>query len=354
MLARTPFTDPVAVETWDAAFRWRQGSTLRDRTIDATWLRVATAIAAVEEAGAESWARRWIDGFSRWQWLPDETLLRTAGTDTPPTPAGPLAAMLNMRTFVTPRPMRGRQGAFDTEAIAATAASALRFLDDALLVLPAYEEHGVSIGMFGMADALHEMGIAYESQEALDAARDAAAALARGALQGTIELARERGGRAPARSRMAVLADNGLPRTLIDDAMRWGVRHEPRTTIAQAPLLARLANNTSDALDPVPIESSMGDGSGRHSDAFLLPAPVAQLRLRLAIQAWIDRPIDYPLVVPANQPEAMADEARALARQTGLPPPRFRAHDATHANQPASMEPNRHDPDSDIGRRNTQ
>jgi hypothetical protein len=44
MQSDSAFMTPLAVETWDAWFRWRDRGQLRDRTIDATWERVATCL----------------------------------------------------------------------------------------------------------------------------------------------------------------------------------------------------------------------------------------------------------------------------------------------------------------------
>ena len=44
----SPFLDPVAVEAWDAWFRWREDGQLRDISVEATWERVAGALAQAE------------------------------------------------------------------------------------------------------------------------------------------------------------------------------------------------------------------------------------------------------------------------------------------------------------------
>src|SRR4051812_42795915 len=44
----SPFSDPVAVDAWDSWFRWRDGNRLYDLSIETTWLRVARALAGVE------------------------------------------------------------------------------------------------------------------------------------------------------------------------------------------------------------------------------------------------------------------------------------------------------------------
>lgn len=296
MSHQTTFTDPAAVEAWDARFRWREGSVLHDRTIDGTWARVVNSVASVEGEHREAWTQRWLAGLSRWQWLPDERLLREAGTGVSPTYSTPVTATLNLNAFVMPRPFGAVHRGLDSQAIAETARLALRFLDDALLAVPTSGEPGLRIGMLGMAGALDALGIEYDSPGALQVANDAGAALASGALRAAIELARERGGLPPVRGRLESFRDRGMPRLLVQDALRWGVRHECRTAIAPAPALAMLANNASDALDPRECRNASIDGV--HGT---LPSPAAQLALRSSIQPWIDEPITYPLATDGRQ-----------------------------------------------------
>ena len=301
MSYRTTFTDPAAVEAWDAWFRWRHAGILHDRTIDSTWARVVEAVTPVEKDNAGSWSQRWLHGLSRWQWLPDERLLHDAGTGTTPQRSGPITATLNLNAFARPRSFGAMRPELDTRAIAETAATTLRFLDDALLAMPAPEDLGLRIGILGFSDALDALGIEYDGPAALQTAHDAGLALAAGALHGAIELARERGGREPDRSRLEFLANHGLQRSLVGEALRWGVRHEIRTAIASAPRLAMLANNVSDALDPLRPRPTAGHGKDRDRAPPPLPSPAAQQRLRLAMQPWIDQPIDYPFIALADR-----------------------------------------------------
>jgi len=311
---RTTFTDPAAVEAWDAWFRWREGGVLRDRTIDDSWVRVVNAVAPVERANAASWSQRWLHGLSRWQWLPDEALLRDAGTGALPSLYGPITATLNLNAFVRPKLLGGVVGDLDTRAIAETAEAVFRFLDDALLAMPTLAERGLRIGLLGLADALDALAIEYDSPAALHCAGDAGAALASGALRGAIDLARERGGREPGRSRLAFLSNERVTESMVGDALRWGVRHEIRTAIAPSPRLALLANNVSDALDPRPHKSIVGQRKERGPSSGF-PSPAAQQSVRLAMQPWIDQPIDYPLVTVADRLGTVA-HARPIEAST--------------------------------------
>jgi len=319
---RTTFTDRAAVEAWDARFRWREGSVLHDRTIGETWDRIVRAVAPVEGEDAAIWSQRWKTGFSRWQWLPDDRLLRESGTGVSPTYSGPIRAVLNVNAFVRPWALGDvRRSLLDTHALADAAAVVLRFLDDALIATPTVRAPGLRLGLLGMADALSALRIAYGSPEACQMARDAGAAIASGALRGAVALARERGGRTPSRSRLDVLLHLGMSRSLVDDALRWGVRHEWRTAIVPAPRLAVFANNASDALDPRRFSRPLGGSSGYEPVLLALPSLAAQLALRAAIQPWIDEPIESPLV-DSMEPDSTSsrdDERARTAQSAGYP-----------------------------------
>lgn len=330
MVPTTRFTDPAAVDAWDRWFRWRNGDGLRDRTIDATWWRVADALAAVEGAGASGWARRYVDAFSRWQLLPDERLLRMAGTEAGLRPFDEPSATLNVAAFVD-APLT-RQARFDGERFAAVAALAVRLLDDALVTMHGSGATfaGLSIGLMGMADALHRLGIGYGDVGAAEQARAVGMAMANGTLQGTIELACERGpiDDAP-RYKLDLWRDRGTPDALIEGALGRGIRHTRLTAITLQPRLAMLNNNASDALDPAPLRRPHGhdDASDKRGSPKAMGAEsmlTAQLAMRAAIQPWIDAPIDYPLAM-SGEPDAQTIESYAqLAGSYGLCAPTFR------------------------------
>lgn len=329
MVPTTRFTDPAAVDAWDRWFRWRNGDGLRDRTIDATWWRVADALAAVEGPQARTWAHRYVDAFSRWQLLPDERLLRMAGTDIGLHPFDSPSAALNVAAFVV-APLT-RQARFDGERFAGVAALAVRLLDDALVTM-----HGAAatfadlrIGLVGLADALHLLGVAYDETGAAEQSRAVGKALATGTLQGTTELAGERGpiNDSP-RYRVALWRDRGTAEALIEDALCRGVRHNRLTAITLQPRLALLSNNASDALDPAPPHRSQGDRASNNPDA---PSAIdaeamvtAQLAIRAAIQPWIDAPIDYPLAMSGDPDPQTIEAYTRLAGAYGLCEPTFR------------------------------
>lgn len=302
MVQATRFVDPAAVDAWDRWFRWRRAGSLCDRTIDATWRRVVDAIAAADRHG-ESWGHRYVDVFSLWQLLPDERLLRAAGTGVEAGPLAPPSAALNVAAFVV-APLTG-QARFDDERFSGVAALAVRLLDDALVATVGIAPAAVSalhIGLIGFGDALQLLGIRYDDQHAVDQARAVGKALAIGTLRGTTELARERGSIADGTAYLAELCgDRDLPLALVEDAKRHGVRHTRLTAIERHPRLALLANNASDALDPwlprqrrtPPTGTSRRAAAGRAAPTEAMLA--AQLAIRAAIQPWIDAPIDCPL-----------------------------------------------------------
>ena len=234
----SPFTDMAAVRAWDTWFRWRDAAGLRDRTIESTWWRIARAVARVEGVNAEAWSRRFYEAFSRWQLLPDELLVRTAGTPLPRAGVDVLRASVNAHAFAT----RRGDGPFDALADAGTLA--VRFLDDARRAMePA--PRAFHVCLLGVAQALSVLGLDYDSDAGRDAAAAMAAALARGVRLG--------------------IEETGLPQCF--------------TAIEPQPRLASLANATSDALEPV---------------AGAPASPEARRHMRLAVQPWIDEPIDSP------------------------------------------------------------
>lgn len=276
-VAPTRFTHPIAVETWDAWFRWRDGDALRDRTINDTWQRVARCVARAEGPHAPAWANRFCDAFSQWRLLPGEHLLRQAGTGRNPVHARAPAAVLNVGAFVT-TPI-GEEARFEYARFMETAALAVRLLDDAVVACDfVAKDDGLRVGMIGLGDALAALGTPYGSEPAQHTAQVVARALAEGCLLGSVELASERG--APRIPPRAGMVDHwrrqGMSPWLLERATRVGVRHERICTLARHPLLARLANGASDGIDATASERR--DDHRAQRDA-----------LAEAIAPWLDR-----------------------------------------------------------------
>ncbi|HEX5755585.1 MAG TPA: hypothetical protein VFY12_04470 [Arenimonas sp.] len=291
----TEFVDLLAVEAWDAWFRWRERGELRDTTIDATWQRVAGALGAAQGARAADWSRRCIDAFSQWRLLPDEALLRAAGTGVELSLPEQPGAVLNLAMFVR----AGTDGAprVDTTRLQATAGLAVELLDHALALTGRSTDTDLAVGVIGLADALQRLGLDYDSE----AARSLAATLVQAVAFGC-------------------------------RAARSGRASAALTAVAPQPRLAMLANCASDALDPAPGIGLQRPGFGldaiqapraSHTHAAPPPSPAAQLRMRAAVQPWIDAPIDYPLLLSQAPDARLQADLAKQARSLGLSEPRW-------------------------------
>ncbi len=284
----TRFTDPHAVDVWDASFRWRSGDLLRDRTIDATWQRVAGALAAGAGAHADRWRQRYIEVFSRWQLLPDERLLRHAGTGRAPTALPEPQACLNLGAFVlAPHSAAAR---FDHAGFAGVAGLSVRLLDDAVRLCEGERAAApaLSIGVMGLADALAALGLDYRGREAQLAAAAIARTLAFAALESALELGQERGPGANgvAGALAAYWRDRALPRELAGPLLQHR-RYRRLTRISAQPCLALLANNASIGL------AAQRARAGRNRLALSADAALAaQGALAAAMQPWIDAPVE--------------------------------------------------------------
>jgi ribonucleoside-diphosphate reductase alpha chain len=303
----SPFSDPLAVDAWDSWFRWRDGSRLHDVSIEATWLRVARALAAVEASAASRWVQRFVDAQASWQLLFDEKILASAGTQREEWPESPVA-VLNLARFVcapfTPF------AKFDFTTFGKIAELAVRGLDNALSLR---SPHGrtyceMRVGIIGLADALMMLEKDYATVDARITAGAIARVLAEGCLRSSIALAQERG----ACATTAQLVDASLARHWPDDLLaelRHGLRHRTLTAIAPQHRLALLANNVADALDPISATRTRSPGYAlalanrcateeavRSTAARIHQAATkeSQLAMRSAVQPWIDAPIDYP------------------------------------------------------------
>lgn len=330
----SPFLDPAAVEVWDTWFRWREDGQLRDISVEATWERVARALAQAETAPSSRWLSRMIDVQARWQVVFDERILAGAGTRGFCWPGDPLA-VLNAASFI--RAPFAPGGQFDFESFRAAAELAVHGLDNAsLLAGPASAHADLRVGMIGIADALAMLGKRYDSPAGRVLAGQIAQTLAQACLGANSRLAQDRGAltdTAMAAVELARLRD--MPAALIDSVQRTGVRHHRVTAITSQRRLAQLANDVADALDPLDWSDSQRESTSqtgprarraggytrivaRRSGALSGPMAAvldsrrrsslaAQIALRGAVQPWIDAPIDYPFRVE-HAPDAQATE----------------------------------------------
>jgi ribonucleoside-diphosphate reductase alpha chain len=356
--ADSPFIDPTAVEAWDAWFRWRSNGELRDLTVEASWDRVAVALAGAESHARETWRKRFRKAIAGWRLLPDARVLATAGTGRCDWPGTDLVAELNLAAFV--RDAFRQPAQFDEAAFRECAGLAVRLLDNALALCPdvTVDAPRLRIGLIGLADALDMLGLVYGTSAASALATRAAAVLAEAAFEASVHLAQERGARiALDPARRACAEERGLAPALVAEAERFGLRHAALTAIDSQPRLALLANNVADALDPLSgeqdwqtIDAPGGSrcmrspgfshclrrkhqlSGGQHvPDAFDGPAPgvVEQILLRAELSRWFDAPIDYAFRTPCPPDPTTAAQWTALAVSHALPMPRWRgaAHD---------------------------
>jgi len=343
----TAFLNTQAVEAWDAWFRWRERGQLRDLTIEATWKRIAGYLTANAPAtGRAEYSHRLIDAFTRWSLLLDARILATAGTANPFWQGEDLVAVLNVAAFV--RSPGQTHASLDFASVEDTAALAVYALDDAAMVGAPRQRGGdpsanvdtdcrLRVGLVGLADALASLGAAYDSEDGRRQARLVAQSLANGCLAGCIALARDRGARATCGDQWKQQAlQRSYPLELVEGANRYGLRYSALTSITSQPRLATFANNVADAVDPLPIDAAAqlrgsvtsrrvaGNAAGGNGNSLAMESDEpgtsvpAQLRMRAALQPWIDERICYPATL-AGQPDiAAVNEWNGLSEKFNL------------------------------------
>ncbi|WP_329742221.1 hypothetical protein [Dyella sp. A6] len=288
-LGASPFIDAAAVEAWDAWFRWREQGELRDLSVDATWERVAWALASVEpEQQRLAFARRLLVVFSDWQLLPGERILMTAGTPAAAWGGDDLVAVLNVASFVSDP--GSVAAALDLPRFMTVAALAVHLLDNAATLQGAGgpPPERLHIGIIGLGDALALLGMRYDSDEARAFAVEVVRSLAQGCASGHAALAGQC--------------------HVADATERHGPRYRSLTAITSQRRLALFANATSDALEPAAgaprtyvIEAEEGNRQVRspgyaatllgRDSAFDTAPEAARQAMRDAVQGWIDEAI---------------------------------------------------------------
>lgn len=329
MRRTSPFIDTAAVEAWDSWFRWRERGRLRDLDVEATWRRVAVALSSRPASPVP--VAELLEACASWRLLLDERILAGAGTAEACWPDDALVALINVPIFVRNR--FTAQATIDLASLAQTARLAVTALDAAAdLGMPAgAPARTLRIGLTGLADALALLGLGYASDAARRQAAGVAGVLAQACLEAGIRLARDRGcDPSGAEAQLERARRRGFPADLLRDLVRHGARYAALTAITSQPRLALLANNVSDALDPLPGERQRPAMSAGYAHslrrALALPsgaafAPLAeravdaQLAMRGAVQPWIDAAIVYPLAMRPTPGAAAWDAlADAVAR----------------------------------------
>lgn len=74
------FTAPVSRLVWDARYRYREAGTVHDKDVDATWQRVAHAVAAAETQAQGSRETAFYQLLRNFSFLPGGRILAGAGT----------------------------------------------------------------------------------------------------------------------------------------------------------------------------------------------------------------------------------------------------------------------------------
>jgi ribonucleoside-diphosphate reductase alpha chain len=231
-------------------------------------------------------------------------------------------------------------GAFlDWDALGETVRLAVRLLDNvyeasnfplARQAHTASQSRRLGLGLTGLGDALVMLGLAYDSQAAVDLGGRIMASLCHGAYRASVDLARERGS-FPAFRRDAYLASpfvQRLPEDIRAGIARYGIRNSHLTAIAPTGTISLLANNVSSGLEPVfdwQYRRRMRGMNGQfdqvtvtdlayrlyrrdHGEAPLPAAfrratditPEWHLRMQAALQRHVDNAISKTINIPAN------------------------------------------------------
>jgi ribonucleoside-diphosphate reductase alpha chain len=245
----------------------------------------------------------------------------------------------------------------DLDAVAATAALAVRFLDDVLDVtkfpLPQQAEESratrrIGLGITGLADALCMLGLRYESTAAREIAAAAMRALCLSAYGASVELAAEKG-TFPAFDRDRYLAGRfvqRLPAGLRDRIAAAGIRNSHLTVVAPAGTISLLAGNLSSGIEPIfefdgrrrvldrsgrAVEFPVTDHAVaawrgiRHGEslgsAFVTATglePEAHLAMQAAVQPWVDGAISKTINLPSTFPRGSYASLYERAHALGL------------------------------------
>ncbi len=79
-MTRAPFTNPVSERIWNRRYRYRAGDKVLDTDPEASWQRVARALAAAETGQQGYWAKRFHELLADFVFLPGGRILAGAGT----------------------------------------------------------------------------------------------------------------------------------------------------------------------------------------------------------------------------------------------------------------------------------
>jgi len=245
---------------------------------------------------------------------------------------------INLTQFV--RAPFSDRAALDRDAIAETAAIAVRMLDNVADLsrypLPQQQETAratrrIGLGLTGLGDALIMLGVPYGTPEAAKLAGEVMRHICETAYRTSMELAREKGAFAkldkPKHLQGTFIAN--LPPDIRAGIARDGLRNSHLTAIAPTGTISLLANNVSSGLEPVyrfehsrRVREADGAFSAhavtdyayrlyrefKGADAPLNSAfvtageipPRQHLDMQAALQPWVDNAISKTVNVPEN------------------------------------------------------
>ncbi len=167
---------------------------------------------------------------------------------------------LNLTRFV--RDAFGRDAALDVDALRRAVPTAVRFLDNVIdasgFPLAAQQEQArgtrrVGLGVTGLGDALAMLGIAYDSDEGREHAREWMTVMRDAAYRASVALAREKGA-FPHFDREPYLDGpyiQRLPADIRDAIAADGIRNSHLLAIAPTGTISLLADNVSSGIEPV-------------------------------------------------------------------------------------------------------
>jgi ribonucleoside-diphosphate reductase alpha chain len=245
---------------------------------------------------------------------------------------------INLTQFVR-APFSGH-AALDLDGIAATAALAVRMLDNVtdLSRFPLGKQEDaaratrrIGLGLTGLGDALILLGIPYGAPAAARVAGEVMQKICETAYRTSIELAREKGAftRLDRDQYLHGRFIASLPQDIRDGIARHGIRNSHLTAIAPTGTISLLANNISSGLEPVYrfeyrrrvreadgslSEHAVADYAWRlyrelnGPEAPLTPAfvtagevsPYLHLDMQAALQPWVDSAISKTVNVPPD------------------------------------------------------
>ncbi len=250
------------------------------------------------------------------------------------------------------------QARLDGEALVATAATAVRLLDNVIdasrFPLPKQAETAqgtrrIGLGMTGLADALVMLGLRYGSDASLAFAADTMRLICRAAYRASIAIAQEKGS-FPCFDKAKYLQGGfvrSLPGDIQDAIATHGIRNSHLLAIAPTGTISLLAGNVSSGLEPIfaasytrnvlaedgsPQAFTLTDHalelwrSGKATatgvpEGFVIARelPVrAHVEMQAALQPFVDNSISKTINVPADCPLAGFRQIYDLAYDKGL------------------------------------